>query len=108
MGGRDAHVRLRVRCADSHHVATVYETEMGLTYVASLGARGHGSRDFVDVAHHDSSHGRKFVDVVEPNPESNATDDDELPAGCACGPRTLSRSELTRALAAGRRRMLVP
>lgn len=103
---RDEHVRLRVRCAENHHVATVYDTTIGLVYTSRIGGHAHGSKDFVDVAHHDARHGVLVADLVDPGPEEIA--EDELPASCECGPRTVSRADVMRALAAGERRILVP
>lgn len=105
-GKRDRYVRLRVRCSGSHQVATVYGTEIGLVYVARGGAHAHGSRDFVDVAHHDAVHGVEIVDLLDTGTDPTA--DDALPARCECGPRTVSRAELMRTVRAGRRRLLVP
>lgn len=50
----------------------------------------HGSRDFVDTAHHGDSHGTEYVDLLE----ATEFEDDTLPARCACGAHTLSRREL--------------
>ncbi len=101
----DRSVKLRVQCAESHHVATVYDTDVGLVYVARSGPHSHGSRDFVDVAHHDAVPGVEVVDVLDPG--TGAMADDALPATCECGPRRVSRSELLRAVESGQHRLLV-
>lgn len=104
-GSRDGHVRLRVRCGESHRVATVYATDVGLVYVARSGPRAHGSKDFLDAAHHDAAHGTEVADLVELGPDDLG--DDELPASCECGPRSVSRAQLLEALRSGQRRLLV-
>jgi hypothetical protein len=93
--------RLNVRCSRSHHVAGVYVTPEGLVYASRIGLHSHGSRDRVDEPHRGASHGRETVEPLEGNPLA----DDALPASCECGPRVLSRAELLRALAQGRRRL---
>lgn len=102
----DQSVKLRVQCAENHHVATVYDTDVGLVYVARSGPHSHGSKDFVDVAHHDAAHGVEVVDLLDPG--ADAMVDDALPATCECGPRTVSRSELLRTVESGQHRLLVP
>jgi hypothetical protein len=102
---RGDHVRLRVRCSRSHQVASVYATSRGLVYTATARPRAHGSRDFIDAPHHDSTNGREQSDFLDVRDELLA--DDELRAGCECGPRTLSRAELRRAIAEGERAIQV-
>ncbi len=104
---RQDSVLLRVRCGRSHHVAVVYETEDGPVYATSLGPHAHGRRDFVDVDHRPVGHGpdldRMHVDLLRsPDPG-----DEELPASCECGPRTLTRGDLLAALADHRRTLEV-
>ena len=94
---RSEHQRLSVQCARSHHLAAVYETEVGLVYHAVEGPHAHGSKDFVDTAHHGRSRGTEYVDLLAGGPVS----DDGLPAWCDCGPHTLSRSDLMRSAADG-------
>ena len=88
-GGRDA-ITLRVQCARSHHVATVYDTELGLIYAAPVRPRSHGSFDLPDEPHsgHDPARWLDLLEVGEP------AADDALPAWCDCGHRTLSRNEV--------------
>jgi hypothetical protein len=102
---RAKHQRLNVQCSRSHHVATVYDTASGLVYVALTGPHAHGSRDFVDAAHHDKAHGFEHVDMLVASTDPMV--DEALPAWCECGPRTLFRSELLGAIAEGKRRIQV-
>jgi hypothetical protein len=92
------HQRLMVQCPRSHHVAAVFETGAGLVYRAVTGPHSHGSRDRVDVAHHSSHHG-EYVDLLAAGPMA----DDNVPASCACGPWTLSRSQLLSDIRSGQR-----
>jgi hypothetical protein len=99
---RSEHQRLSVQCARSHHLAAVYETEAGLVYHAVEGPHAHGSKDFVDTAHHGGTRGTEYVDLLRADPMS----DDGLPAWCDCGPHTLSRRDLLQAAADGEVRTL--
>ncbi|SDK75760.1 hypothetical protein SAMN04487820_11266 [Actinopolyspora mzabensis] len=101
----DRDVKVRVRCAANHRVASVYTTDAGLVYTARSGLHSHGSKDFVDVAHHDSEHGVDVVDFLDTG--TDATAEDELPAACECGPRAIMRSELLQAIEAEQRLVLV-
>ncbi len=102
--GRRDHVLLRVRCSDSHHVATVYQTEPGPVFVSVVGQRPHGNRDFVDVAHGTQGRGIEYVDLLDGAPHA----DDELPAHCECGAHSLSRRELRQAIDSAQRTFLIP
>lgn len=95
--------RLNVQCPRSHHVASVYDTEAGLVYSAVTASHAHGSRDFVDTAHHGGRRGTEYADLLDAGPMV----DDDLPAWCECGPRTLSRTELGEHIAAERRKLLL-
>ncbi|PVZ05833.1 hypothetical protein [Actinomycetospora cinnamomea] len=97
-------VRLRVQCARSHHVAEVHDVDGTLVYLSWPGPRGHGRRDRVDTAHKGDA-ARAWADVLETGPD--ALDDDELPARCECGPRTLSRRALLAAVRDHQRRLRV-
>jgi hypothetical protein len=55
----------------------------------------------VDEPHHGASRGTEQVELLE----GDAMADDTLPASCECGPRVLSRSDLLRAVAGGKRRL---
>lgn len=90
--------RLSVQCARSHHLAFVYDTDVGLVVSASTGAHAHGSKDFVDTPHHGAAH-PEYADLLESAPLGS----DEIPAWCDCGPHTLSRSALIGAVRAGTR-----
>lgn len=63
-------------------------------YVARTGPHSHGRRDFIDTGRHGSRGGGEFIDLLIVTP----VEDDELPAWCDCGNRTLSRRELLRLL----------
>jgi hypothetical protein len=102
---RAEHKQISVQCSRSHHVATVYATPAGPVYVAVTGPRAHGSRDRHDAAHHNNTHGVEQVDLLVDSRDPMV--DDALPASCECGPRTLSRSELLRVIAEGKRRLRV-
>lgn len=93
-GQRSDHALVRVKCPASHNVATVYRTSQGPVFVTARGTRAHGSRDFVDTAHHGGNHDSEYVDLLE----ATQFDDDQLPAQCPCGAFTLSRKELQQAV----------
>ncbi|GAA5107794.1 hypothetical protein [Haloechinothrix salitolerans] len=101
---RSDHQRLAVRCQHGHHLAFVYDTPSGLVYWAITGPHAHGSRDFVDTPHHAATRGKEYVDLLEAEPYA----DDEVPAWCDCGPRSLSRAALARAIADERRTIHLP
>ncbi|MEV2225945.1 hypothetical protein AB0E01_39650 [Nocardia vinacea] len=96
---RDEHAVVRVRCGRSHHVATVFDTPMGVVYVSSVGPHAHGHRDFVDEPHHASRHGTTYADLLEGDPLT----EDTVPAYCECGTHELSRAELRHAVDAHQR-----
>lgn len=104
-GQLGAHRRLDVRCRCSHHVAAVYDADGGLVYVATVGPRGHGSRDFVDTGHAAQARGRAHVDLLDTG--GDPMSDDGLPASCECGPRMLSRAALLASVARGERHVIV-
>ena len=98
------HQRTSVQCRRSHHVAAVYDTSAGLVYRSLTGPHAHGSRDFVDTAHHAAHRGQAYVDLLEPGPMA----EDGLPGWCDCGSWTLSRSELLGQVQAGHRTVHLP
>lgn len=101
-GGRDA-ITLRVHCAKSHTVATVYDTGAGLVYETALRARSHGSSDLPDSPH--SGHETKrWFDLLNADPVAS---DDNLPAWCDCGQRTLSREQVLKWIAAREHRVVI-
>jgi hypothetical protein len=102
-GGHDA-VRLRVQCAHGHHVATVYETDAGLVYVAPVRDVSHGSRDLPDEPK-DVHEPHRWFDWLADAPGAAA--DDALPAWCDCGPRTLSRAAVRTWVRSGEHRVVV-
>jgi hypothetical protein len=87
---RSDHQRLSIQCRHAHHLAMVYETDAGLVYQSRTGPHGHGSKDFIDTGSHGRRGGDEYVDLLA----AGTAADDQLPAWCDCGPRTLSRSEL--------------
>lgn len=99
---RRENVRLRVDCARSRHLATIYDSPDGLVYASMVGPHAHGDRDFVDVAHHAQRRGTEYSDMLEVGTDDA---DDAMPAWCECGPRTLSRAELVAAVAARKHRL---
>ncbi|MDD7942438.1 hypothetical protein PHK61_28890 [Actinomycetospora lutea] len=92
-----------MQCARNHHVAEVYEAEDALVVLTSTGPRAHGRRDFVDAPHGAAHHGTRLVDDLDAGPDT----DDDLPAACECGPRTLSRSDLLTAVRRGEHHLRV-
>ncbi|MEZ5152875.1 hypothetical protein ACWDTG_22195 [Rhodococcus zopfii] len=86
---------LKVRCPASHTVAAVYKTTEGPVVVSASGPGGRGSRDREATGHHGDKLDSEFVDTLE----ATQFEDDVIPAGCACGPRTLSRKKLQDAVA---------
>ena len=82
---------LQVVCGRSHRLASVYSTGDGVVYRSVVKSKSHGDRDRYDSGHHGASLG------VE----------DGLPAGCECGPYTLSRTDLMDDIAHHRRKVIV-
>ena len=101
---RGEHQRLSVQCRHGHHVAAVYDTSAGLVFRALTGPHAHGSKDFVDTAHHGADRGTAYVDLLAPGPMA----EDGLPAWCDCGSWTLSRRELIGQVRAGDRTVHLP
>ncbi len=100
-GGRDA-VVMQVQCAEGHHVAKVFTTRAGDVIRTTVRPRSHGSRDLPDRPH--SPHGvHHHLDMLA----VDDVQDDEIPAWCDCGPRSLSRSAVLDWRAAGDTRVVV-
>lgn len=99
------HRVLAVQCASAHHVADVYRTPGGLVYAARSWAHSHGDRDRHDAAHHGGHRDAQWVDWLGPGTGELVSDD--LPAGCECGPRLLSRTRLQHAIDGGSHRLIV-
>lgn len=91
---------LTVHCAAGHHVGVVYRTPGGLVWAGIPHAHSHGGRDFVDAAHHGGHRDTPWVDWL-------AAQDYPLPAGCECGPRSLSRARLLEVVATGDHRLII-
>lgn len=104
-GPLSAHRKLDVRCRQSHHVAAVYEADGELVYSATVGPHGHGSRDRVDAGHGSSDCGRGHTDLLDTS--GDLMSDDNMPASCECGPRTLSRAALLASVEEGVRHVIV-
>lgn len=98
-------VVLMVQCNSSHHLATVHKTETGRVFHSVLLSKSHGRRDFVDTGHHASRLGLDWFDLLDVDDPGVG---DELPAGCECGPFTLSRQQLISQIGAGQKRVIVP
>lgn len=96
---------LQVHCSAAHHVAAVFRTGAGPVYHSILHFKAHGRRDYEDLGHHATRLGTDWFDLLEPGPDPLVSD--ELPAGCECGPRTLSRALLLEQVAQGVGRVVV-
>lgn len=97
-------VVLMVQCRSAHHLATVQETEAGRVYHTVLHSKSHGRRDFIDTGHHASRLGVDWYDLLDADDPGTG---DGLPAGCECGPHTLSREQLIGQIAAGQKKVIV-
>ncbi|UYP18520.1 hypothetical protein OED52_17990 [Rhodococcus sp. Z13] len=80
----------KVRCPKGHTLAAVYPTTAGKVIVSRSGPGGRGSRDREATPHNGTSLNSEFVDTLE----ATQFEDDAVPSGCACGPRTLSRKKI--------------
>lgn len=92
------HEVLSVQCHRSHHVGAVYDTAAGLVFRSLTGPHAHGRKDRADVAHHGSSHGQAYAELLD-DPHADAL----LPGSCDCGPWSLSRADLLADVRAGKR-----
>lgn len=81
---------LKVRCPSGHTVAAVYKTSEGPVVVTRSGPGGRGNRDREATGHHGDKLNSEFIDTLE----ATQFEDDGIPAGCACGPKSLSRKKL--------------
>lgn len=97
-------VVLMVQCNSAHHLATVQQTEAGRVYRSVLHSKSHGHRDFVDTGHHASRIGVEWFDLLDVDDPGIG---DELPAGCECGPYTLSRQQLIKQISDGEKRVIL-
>ena len=102
-GGGEA-VRLRVQCGRGHHVATVYDTDAGLVYLAPVRSHSHGDHDLPD-APHKGQPTQRWFDLLDAG-EGPAVDD-ALPAWCDCGHRALSRATLLQWVSSGEHRVVI-
>ena len=94
--------RMTVQCRRSHHLAAVFETDVGPVVMTHPGPHAHGSKDFADTGHHGARRADR-LDLLDAGPGV----EDGIPAWCDCGPRELSRSDLLARLDAGERRAVV-
>ena len=100
---------LMVQCPHSHHLAAVYDTEVGRVFHSVTHAGSHGRKDRPDVPHHASGKaaqlGRDWFELLGAKPDASVSDD--LQAGCECGPRVLSRADLQQLIADGQTRIII-
>ena len=95
---------LMIQCSSAHHLATVHQTPAGRVFHSVVHSRSHGRRDFIDKGHHGSSRGTDWFDLLDIGDPAVG---DELPAGCDCGPFTLSRRKLISQIGAGDKKVFV-
>lgn len=96
---------LQVQCDSAHHIGAVYATDAGLVFHSVLHSKAHGRKDYEDIGHHGAQLGQDWFDLLEPGDEPAISD--ELPAGCECGPYTLSRQQLIDQIGQGLKRVIV-
>ena len=96
---------LQVVCGRSHRLAWVYSTGDGVVYRSVVKSKSHGDRDRYDSGHHGASLGVEWFELLDAGVGPDV--DDGLPAGCECGPYTLSRTDLMDDLAHHRRKVIV-
>lgn len=97
-------VVLMVQCSSAHHLATVHQTASGRVFHSVLHSKSHGRRDYFDSGHHASRLGVDWFDLLDDDDQGIS---DDLPAGCECGPYTLSRQQLAMQIEAGAKRVIV-
>lgn len=104
-GGSDQ-ATLHIACAASHHIASVFDTEIGLVYRSQIRRHGHGDRDLPDTPHHGTKAKAWFdlLDLAQIDPDQV---DDQLPAWCECGPRMLFRAAVVEWVAGHEHRVIV-
>ncbi len=94
--------RMSVQCPRAHHIAAVYDTRVGPVILTHPGPHAHGSKDFVDTAHHAARRADRH-DLLHAGPGVG----DGIPGWCDCGPVELSRTHLLGRLRAGDRTVIV-
>ncbi len=94
--------RMSVQCPRAHHIAAVYDTEIGPVILTHPGPHAHGSKDFVDTGHHAARRADR-LDLLQ----AGTGVGDGIPAWCDCGPVELSRTHLLGRLRAGDRTVIV-
>lgn len=99
------YTRLQISCGRNHHIATIYDTDIGTIFRSVTHAHSHGKRDRFDGGHNGEHLGKPWYDIL--NPGDGAHIDDAMPAGCECGPYTLSRSLLIQHIVDGERHIVL-
>jgi hypothetical protein len=103
--GRDQADRqvLLIECRRGHTLAAIYSTDAGLVFLSRPRPNMLDEQDLAGLQHHRSNcldHG--FTDMLQA-----PWVDDDLPAGCYCGNRTLSRLDIENDVKAGRQLVTV-
>lgn len=96
---------LQVVCGRSHRLASVYATGDGMVYRSVVKSTSHGDRDQYDGGHKGARQGTDWYDLLDAG--VGPAVDDALPAGCECGPYTLSRTDLLNDVAHRRKKVIV-
>lgn len=104
--GGSSRATLRIDCSASHHVATVYDTEIGLVYRSQIRRHAHGDRDLPDTPHRDQEP-KAWFDLLDLDESDFEQASDPLPAWCECGPRMLSRTAVLDWVAAHEHRVIL-
>jgi hypothetical protein len=95
---RADHQVLLIECHRGHTLAAVYATAAGLVFVSHPRPNTLDERDLGGVQHHRNTHvDHEFVDLLQA-----AWADDDVPTGCYCGNRILSRLDIENDVNAGR------
>jgi hypothetical protein len=89
--GGSGQATVHITCAHSHHLATVFDTPLGLVYRSQIRRHAHGDADLPDTPHGGTS-AKAWFDLLDPEQDSDGQAGDQLPAWCDCGPRVLSRA----------------
>jgi hypothetical protein len=94
---------LLVECQRGHTLAAVYSTAAGLAFVSHPRPNMLDEQDLRGVPHHRNARtDREFRDLLHAS-----WADDDLPAGCYCGNRILSRVDIEDDVNAGRQLVTV-
>lgn len=104
-GSPSEKMALQVVCGRSHRLASVYETGDGLVYRSVVKSKSHGDRDRYDGGHKGEQLGVEWFDMLDAG--VGPAVDDGMPAGCECGPYTLSRTDLLDDVARRRKKVIL-